>query len=111
MAQSRKDSRGYALRSGECQRKDGRYSYSYTDKNRNRHTVYATDLISLRKREQQIRRDLEDGLDPRRAERITVNQVYDAYIKQKYDLKGTTRANYILVLKFLSCFCQNSIYH
>ena len=95
MAQSRKDSRGYALRSGECQRKDGRYSYSYTDKNRNRHTVYATDLISLRKKEQQIRRDLEDGLDPRRAERITVNQVYDAYIKQKYDLKGTTRANYV----------------
>ena len=32
MAQSRKDSRGYALRSGECQRADGRYSYSYTDR-------------------------------------------------------------------------------
>lgn len=28
----RKDSKGYALRVGECQRKDGRYSYSYTDK-------------------------------------------------------------------------------
>ena len=27
MAQSRKDSRGYALRTGECQRSDGRYSY------------------------------------------------------------------------------------
>ena len=27
----RKDSKGYALRVGECQRKDGRYSYSYTD--------------------------------------------------------------------------------
>lgn len=35
MAQSRKDSRGYALRSGECQRSDGRYSYSYTDKDHN----------------------------------------------------------------------------
>ncbi|WP_337663466.1 integrase DNA-binding domain-containing protein [[Ruminococcus] lactaris] len=31
MAQSRKDSSGYALRSGECQRADGRYSYSEKD--------------------------------------------------------------------------------
>ena len=95
MAQSRKDSRGYALRNGECQRSDGRYSYSYTDKNRKRHTVYASDLVELRKKEQKIRRDLEDGLDPQRAERVTVNQIYDSYIKQKYDLKPSTRANYI----------------
>ena len=95
MAQSRKDSRGYALRSGECQRSDGRYSFSYTDKDRKRQVVYATDLISLRKKEQQIRRDLEDGLDPRRAERITVNKVYDEYMKQKFDLKPTTRCNYL----------------
>ena len=72
MAQSRKDSRGYALRTGECQRSDGRYSYSYVDKDRKRQVVYAPDLITLRKKEQQIRRDLEDGLDPRRAERVTV---------------------------------------
>lgn len=31
MANSRKDKRGYVLRTGECQRTDGRYSYSYTD--------------------------------------------------------------------------------
>ena len=45
MAASRKDSRGYALRTGECQRKDGRYSFSYTDKNGKRHTIYEKDLI------------------------------------------------------------------
>ena len=95
MAQSRKDSRGYVLRTGESQRKDGRYSYSYTDRNRKRHTVYGKDLVELRKKEQQIRRDLEDGLDPQRAEHVTVNEVYDSYIKQKYDLKATTRTNYI----------------
>lgn len=95
MAQSRKDSRGYALRSGECQRADGRYSYSYTDRNRKRHTAYGKDLVELRKKEQQIRRDLEDGLDPQRAERVTVNEVFDSYIKQKYDLKPTTRTNYV----------------
>ena len=95
MATSRKDSRGYALRSGECQRKDGRYSYSYTDRDRKRQVVYANDLMALRKKEQQIRRDLEDGLDPKRAECITVNQVYDAYMEQKYNLKATTKVNYI----------------
>ena len=35
MAKSRKDSRGYVLRTGESQRKDGRYSYSYTDLDKN----------------------------------------------------------------------------
>ena len=39
MAKSRKDSRGYVLRTGESQRKDGRYSYSYTDLDKNRRTV------------------------------------------------------------------------
>ena len=95
MAQSRKDSRGYALRTGESQRADGRYSYSYTDNNSKRHTVYGKDLVELRKKEQKIRRDLEDGLDPQRGERITVNDVYDAYIKTKYDLKPTTKVNYV----------------
>lgn len=97
MANSRKDSRGYALRSGECQRSDGRYSYSYMDKDRNRQFVYATDLISLRKKEQKIRRDLEDGLDPRRVERLTVNEVYDEYISQKFDLKSTTKVTYVYI--------------
>ncbi len=95
MAVSRKDHRGYALRSGECQRSDGRYSYSYTNRDRKRITVYAPDLISLRKKEQQIRRDLEDGLSPDRIERLTVNQVFDSYINQKYDLKATTKTNYL----------------
>lgn len=45
MAASRKDSRGYALRTGECQREDGRYSFSYTDKNDNRHSIYEKDLM------------------------------------------------------------------
>jgi len=70
-------------------------SHSYTDKNSKRHTVYGKDLVELRKKEQKIRRDLEDGLDPQRAERITVNDVFDSYIKQKYDLKPTTRVSYI----------------
>lgn len=49
MAKSRKDSRGYVLRTGESQRKDGRYSYSYTDLDKKRdvtaigHETFDTD--------------------------------------------------------------------
>jgi hypothetical protein len=39
MAQSRKDSRGYALRSGEPQRADGRCCFTFTDRNRKRQYV------------------------------------------------------------------------
>lgn len=94
MAGSRKDSRGYVLKTGEFQRKDGRYSYSYTDKEGKRHTVYENSLAELRKRERQIIRDIEDGIDARAPEKVTLNDLWDKYIGQKYDLKPTTRANY-----------------
>ncbi len=63
MAKSRKDKRGYALRTGESQRQNGTYSYSYTDSERHRHTVYAKTLAEIRKKERQIIRDMEDDLD------------------------------------------------
>ena len=94
MANSRKDKRGYVLRTGECQRTDGRYSYSYTDKYGERHVVYAKDLAELRKKERKIIRDMEDGIDTHAPEKITLNQLYDKYISLKVDLKPTTRANY-----------------
>ena len=92
---SRKDSRGYALHTGECHRADGRYSFSYTDRMGKRHTIYAKDLVGLRTKERSVIRDIEDGLDPQKAAMITVNQVYDEYISQKFDLKPTTKAHYI----------------
>ena len=49
MEKSRKDSRGYVLRTGESQREDGRYSYTALDKNRR--TVYAKTLVELRAKE------------------------------------------------------------
>lgn len=94
MAKSRKDNRGYLLKTGECQRKDGRYSFSYTDKKGERHTVYATTLVELRKKERQIIRDIEDGIDAHAPEKTTLNQLFDKYFSQKYDLKPTTRAGY-----------------
>ena len=91
---SRKDSKGYALRTGESQRTDGRYCFSYQDKRGKRHYRYAKTLVALRDIEKVVRRDMEDGLDTSRAEKITVNEMYDKYISQKYNLKPSTRNNY-----------------
>lgn len=95
MANSRKDNRGYVLRTGESQRKDGRYVYSYTDQHKKRRSIYAKSLAELRTKERKIVRDIEDGLDPHVAERMTLNDLYDRFISQKYDLKESTRVNYV----------------
>ena len=89
---TRKDKKGYMLRTGECQRKDGRYSYAYTDRWKKRHVVYATSLVELRELEKQIRMDLDSGIDPNAAKVMTVNDAFDRYISRKYDLKPTTKS-------------------
>ena len=91
---TRKDKKGYALRTGECQRKDGRYSFSYTDRWKKRHTVYATSLVELRELEKQIRMDIDSGINPNMAKTMTLNDMFDLYISRKYDLKPTTKSNY-----------------
>jgi len=93
--EKRKDSKGYALRTGECQRSDGRYSYSCTDRYGKRHVIYAKNLVQLREKEQALKKELADDLDAFSAKKTTLNQLYDKYISQKYDLKETTKANYI----------------
>ena len=92
--EKRKDKKGYLLKAGECQRKDGRYSYAYTDRFKKRHTVYAKSLVELREKEKQIRMDLDMGIDPNAAKTMTLNDVFDRFISRKYDIKPTTRSNY-----------------
>ena len=62
MAEKRKDSRGYLLNSGEHQRSDGRYSFSYTDKEHNRRIIYAKSLVELRQKELKIIKEIDSGL-------------------------------------------------
>ena len=95
MANERKDSRGYALRTGECQRNDGRYSFSYTNRLGERHFIYAKTLVELRTREKKIMRDIDDGINPRIAETMTLNQLYARYMDGKSDSKASTNKNYI----------------
>ena len=90
------DSKGYQLRRGESQRKgDGRYCYNYTDRYGKRHYVYAKTLTKLREKEKQIRRDYEDGLDPDKAKMIEVNHMVERYLRNKPDLKDTTKGTYV----------------
>ena len=76
MKEKRRDNKGRILHTGESQRTDGKYLYKYVDAFGNTKYVYAWRLTptdptpkgkrekpSLRELEQQIRRDIEDGID------------------------------------------------
>ena len=45
------------VHTGECQRSDGRYAYSYTDPEGTRRTVYAKSLAELRQKERKSIRE------------------------------------------------------
>lgn len=95
MKTSRKDSKGRVLRKGESERRNGTYAYSYTDIYGERRTIYGKTLQELRKKENDLTKDAFDGIDSFSAQNITLNDVFDRYIKTKTSLKETTRANYI----------------
>lgn len=98
MAKARKDERGRALRKGEVQRaSDKRYMYTYTDPLGRRKFIYAHDLMTLREKEKQLMKDQLDGLDLYVAGKATVNDTFDRYMSTKYDLRATTRSNYLYV--------------
>lgn len=60
----RTDSRGRVLRVGESQNKQGRYCYRWTEPvTGKRGTVYALSLVELREKEQQIQKDIQDGIN------------------------------------------------
>ena len=92
----RKDKDGYVLRKGESQKSgDGRYVYTYTDGYKKRRYVYARTLSELREKEKKIRDDMTFDLDYATASQMTLNQLFDRYIHQKYNLKPGVKLNYI----------------
>lgn len=96
MAVSRKDFRGRVLRKGEVQRSsDRKYMYTYTDPLGKRKYIYANDLITLREKEKQLIKKQLDGLDIYVSGRATIDNTFDRYISTKFDLKETTKSNYM----------------
>ena len=93
--ETRKDPKGIVLKKGESYRKDGRYAFTWVNSRGERKVKYRKTLQELRKLEKKIAYDMEDGIDTSAADAMTVNQMWDRYINQKYDLRESTKVNYI----------------
>ena len=98
----RKDSKNRNLRNGESQRKDGRYVYKYTDIYGKPQFIYSWKLvptdktpagkrddISLREKEAQIKKDLNDSIDTVGG-KMTVCQLYEKKNSQRKNIKRAT---------------------
>ena len=112
MSEKRRDSKNRILRNGESQRKDGRYAYKYIATGKPQFVyswkLEATDStpqgkrdgLSLREKEKQIRRDIEDAIIPRGGE-MTVLHLVKKYLSQKTGVRHNTEANYNFVLNII----------
>lgn len=87
---SRKDDKGYVLWKGESKRKDGYYIYQYKDLVGRRRVAYAKDLPTLRKKEKEIIKDLNDGIDTYASENTTLNMAFERCMMGKANLKEST---------------------
>lgn len=110
----RRDNKGRILRVGEMQRPDGRYLFSYKDPLTGKYKyVYSWKLErhdkipigkkngpSLRELEQQIERDLRDGIAYHGGE-TTVLELVERYVEQKRNVRPTTKAGYRTVINML----------
>jgi len=103
MSEKRRDSKNRILRSGESQRKDGRYAYKYTDTFGKPQFVYAWKLVptdktpkgkredkSLREKVKEIQKDLDDGIDPV-GKKMTVCQLYEKHIRNRANVRHGTK--------------------
>ena len=113
MSEKRRDNKNRILRNGESQRKDGRYAYKYTDATGKQQFVYSwklektdklpvgkRDCLSLREKEKQILRDLDDQIAPRGGE-MTVLALVQKYLLQKTGVRPNTEAGYQTVVNIL----------
>ena len=87
MSEKRKDSKGRVLKDGESQRANGTYDYRYTDIHKKRRCIYAKSLTELRKKEDELRRDMADGIDYAAGE-MTVAELVDRYMNLKRGLEA-----------------------
>ena len=112
MAEKRKDNKNKNLRDGEDQMSDGRYRYRYIDREGKRQAVYSWRLVPtdktpagkrdglcLREKVEAIQKDNKDGIDSKKAAKITLNDMFKLYMAGKHELKQSTRTNYNYMYK------------
>ena len=104
MTVKRRDRKNRILRSGESQRKDGRYAYKYLDHLGKPRFVYSWKLVptdktpsgkrdcpSLREKEKAIQRDIADGID-HASSKMTVSRLYALQTEQRGNVRDSTKA-------------------
>ena len=96
----RKDNKGRVLRTGENQRKDLTYQYRYTNAAGKRIYVYARDLQTLRKKEEKIRKAIDDGINYSEAN-VTVVELLERYIMLRQGLRHSTKQGYRQILNLV----------
>lgn len=89
----RKDPKGTVLKEHENYRSDGRYEYKYRDKTGRRHSLYSRTLKELREKEEKLLKNVYSGLSID-AQKLTLNDQYDKWIKLKVNLKDNVKENY-----------------
>lgn len=113
MSGKRRDSKNRVLRNGESQRRDGRYAFKYIDTTGKPQFVYSWKLektdktpqgkrddFSLREKEKQIMKAIDDEIVPRGGE-MTVLELVKKYLMQKTGVRHNTEANYNFVLNII----------
>lgn len=103
MSEKRRDNKGRILKTGESQRKDGRYLYKYVDAFGKTKCVYSwklvptdsvpkgkRDCLSLREMEHEIHMDLADGIDTT-GKKMTLCQLYAKQNEQRANVKESTK--------------------
>ena len=103
MSQKRRDHKGRILRTGESQRKDGRYLYKYVDSFGETQFIYSwklvvtdrvpagkRDCIALREKIAEIQKDVQDGIDVT-GKKMTLCQLYAKQNAQRPNVKANTK--------------------
>ena len=88
----RKDDKNRVLKKYESVRKNGGYEYKYPIGNGKSRSIYAETLEELRQLENEIQKDVVDGI--KLDNNLTVNDVYEKWCKVKRGLRDSTFHNY-----------------
>ncbi len=112
MSEKRRDTKNRVLRTGESQQKNGRYVYKYIEGGRPRFAyswkLVATDrtpkgkrdCLSLREKEKEIRRDLDDGIN-HLGSRMSVCQLYEKHTSLHSNVKEGTKRGRAQLMRLL----------
>lgn len=86
------------LRKGEYLRSNKTFAYNWYDKGGKRHFIYAKTLPELRKKEEEVIRDILEGIDYSKLE-TTINSYFEIWTKIKTGMRETTFASYVRFYK------------